>query len=75
MMTSSVIKISDHAATTEGQKIGIEAHMIAKSHSRHEKIRTSGYHHVKSNMVSVLLYLSPLAKRRIAIKITLHGIS
>jgi hypothetical protein len=74
-MTSSVTKISVHAATTEGQKIGIEAHMIAKSHSRHPKRSTSGNHHVKSNMVGVLLYLSPLAKRRTAIRITLHGIS
>jgi hypothetical protein len=72
-ITSFVTKISVHAATTEGQKMGIEAHIIAKSHSRHEKMRTSGNHHVKSNMVGVLLYLSPLAKRRTAIRITLYG--
>jgi hypothetical protein len=74
-MTSLVTKMSDHAAITEGQKMGIEAHIIAKSTSRHEKRRTCGIHHVKSSSVDVLLFLRPTTKRRIAISITLHEIS
>src|SRR5687768_5708284 len=44
--TSFVTKIWLQDAITVGQKIGMEAHIIAKSTSRQEMIRTSGYHQV-----------------------------
>jgi hypothetical protein len=73
-VTSCVTKISVHAAITLGQKMGIDAHMIAKSTSRFEKMRTSGIHHVKSYIMTVLLYFRPLHRRRIAIKMTLYTV-
>jgi hypothetical protein len=74
-VTSFVTNISVQAAITEGQKMGMEAHMMAKSTSRQEKMRTSGIHHVKSYIVGVLSYFRPLHKRRIAIKMTLYVVS
>ena len=74
-MTSCVTNISVHFAITLGQKMGMQAHMTAKSTSRQEKIKTSGIHHVKSYIVGVLLYFKPLHSRRMAIKMTLSDIS
>jgi hypothetical protein len=55
--------------------MGMEAHMIAKSTSRQEKMRTSGIHHVKSNIAGVLLYFRPLHRRRMAIRMTLYMVN
>jgi hypothetical protein len=74
-VTSRVTDISVHAAITVGQNMGIEAQMMAKSTSRQENVRTSGIHHVKSYIVRVLLYFTPLHRRRIAIKMTLYTVS
>lgn len=58
-------------ATTVGQKIGIDAQMIAKSTSKQEKIRVSGYHHVKSQPCKGSpLCLKVLHRRRTAISTT-----
>jgi len=70
--TSFVTKIWLQDATTVGQKIGMEAHMMAKSISRLEKIRGCGYQNVKSKLVvATLLCLKVLQRRRMAIRTTL----
>ena len=57
--------------TTVGQKMGIDAHRMAKSTSRHEMMRTSGYHQVKSKpSMSSALCLNVLQRRRMAISTT-----
>ena len=48
--TSLVTKIWVQEAMTVGQNMGMDAHIIAKSISRQEMMRTSGYHHVKSKL-------------------------
>ena len=59
-------------ATTAGQKMGMEAHMMAKSISRHEKMSVCGYQKVKSKLlIALLLCLKVLQRRRMAIKTTL----
>jgi len=60
---------------TVGQKMGMDAHMMAKFTSRHEKMRTSGHHQVKSYIVVVLLYFRPDQRRRMAIITTLWDVS
>lgn len=66
-------KIWPRVATTDGQNIGIEADIIAKSISRHDMIRIWGYHQGKLVVCSrVVLCFKKPHMRRIAIRMTLQ---
>jgi hypothetical protein len=59
-----------------GQKIGMEAQMMAKSISSEARIIVRGYHHVKSSeAVSLPLWRTAVQSRRMDIRRTLQTVS